>query len=71
MTINKLIIRAILRFAVTILVSYFLGFIVVYNILIRSRSISQVNWQLDLLTISLLSGTLGIIWRFKKVKNGF
>lgn len=62
---NKMMLREILKFVITILLFHFVGYILVYNILIQGRSLSQIHWRSEMLLIALIISILGTVWRFK------
>lgn len=58
--------RNILTFLIAILLSYFVGYIAVYNTLIQGRDLSQIRWQLGSLFFFLIIGILTIVLRCKR-----
>ena len=58
--------RDVFKFVITMLLGYFVGYVVIYNIIIRGRDLSQIPWRPHYLLIYLIIGISGIISRFKR-----
>lgn len=64
----KKVLLDILKLAVTSILFYFIGYILIYNVIINSRDFTQISWSFDMWVILFLSGVITILlnYKFKK-----
>jgi len=55
--------RNILKYVLTMCLIYFVGYIILYNVILYDRSLSQISWKIHYLILFLICGILGIILR--------
>ena len=65
-----MMLRDILKLVIVLLLFHFVGNIAVYNVFIQSRSLGQIRWWSDTLTIGLIVSILGTVWRHKRNNGG-
>jgi len=66
--ISMKVFKNILKFVTALCISYFVGYIILYNILLLGRDLSQIPWKLHYLLFFLACGILGIVLRFRYKK---